>query len=350
MGRREAPLDPEGGPLTGFAFDLRELRRTAGSPSYQELARLTHYAASTLAAAAAGRKAPSRAVLAAYVDACGGDVEAWERRRLALAAEVRTDEGSGAVPDDPVAGPGSDPGSGSGAEPEAEAGPVPVAGPVGTARPAGGRRVSGLLRRLGSLGAAAVLLLTCAASQSPDADTTDHRRWLRLGTDVPERYRGLIVRAGTLCAAPQVSPALVAAILKAESGFDPHLHDPARDEYGIARWTPRVLRYYLPEDEQRRVPVPPFDERTSILALGRMLCTLAPQLEGVAGDPVMNLAAAYRTASWVVQQQNGVPDRLRPYTDVVRGHLLAYAPERGACLPYAAGASSYPRACAPFAH
>ncbi|GAA2999655.1 hypothetical protein GCM10020229_09990 [Kitasatospora albolonga] len=333
MGRREAPLDPGGGPLSRFAVDLRELRRAAGSPSYQELARLTHYAASTLAAAAAGRKAPSSAVLAAYVGACGGDVEAWERRRLALAT---------AAADEP-----------DGASAVTPAEPTPTETECGDGDGDGdrtGRRISTLLRRLGALGAAAVLLLTCAASQSPDSDTTDHRRWLRLGTDVPERYRGLIVRAGTLCAAPQVTPALVAAILKTESGFDPHLHDPANDEYGIARWTPRVLRYYLPEDQQRRVPVPPFDERTSIMALGRMLCTLAPQLEGVPGDPVMNLAAAYRTASWVVQQSNGVPERLRPYTDVVRGHLLAYAPERGACLPYAAGASSYPRACAPFAH
>ncbi|MFJ8044172.1 helix-turn-helix domain-containing protein [Kitasatospora sp. NPDC096147] len=341
MGRREAPLDPGQGPLARFALDLRELRRTAGSPSYQELARLTHYAASTLAAAAAGHKAPSRAVLAAYVDACGGDVEEWERRRLALATAEAAELPE--VPELPEAVTG----------PDGKSAAIPPAAAVGPSAPAEQgprRRASTLLRRLGALGAAAVLLLTCAASQSPDAETDDQRRWLRLGTDVPEHYRELIVRAGTLCAAPQVSPALVAAILKTESGFDPHLHDPARDEYGIARWTPRVLRYYLPVDEQRRMPEPPFDERTSILALGRMLCTLAPQLEGVAGDPVMNLAAAYRTASWVVQKENGVPERLRAYTEVVRGHLLAYAPEEGACLPYAATASSYPRACAPFAH
>ncbi|MFF8280982.1 lytic transglycosylase domain-containing protein [Streptomyces lateritius] len=148
-----------------------------------------------------------------------------------------------------------------------------------------------------------------------------------------------------MCPVPQITPALVAAILKVESGFDPHVHDPANDEYGIARWTPRVLRYYLPEDRQERVPSPPFDAEESILAMGRMLCTLAPQLEGVAGDPALNLAAAYRTATFVVQKENGVPARVRPYTTEVRTHLMAYAPERKTCLPYAPTESSYPAPC-----
>ncbi|MBW5484176.1 helix-turn-helix domain-containing protein, partial [Streptomyces bambusae] len=82
MGRQEQPLDPRQGPLARFAYDLRELRRRAGSPSYRELATRTHYSASTLAAAASGRRLPSAAVLAAFVGACGGDPEEWEQRRL----------------------------------------------------------------------------------------------------------------------------------------------------------------------------------------------------------------------------------------------------------------------------
>ncbi|AKZ53179.1 putative serine-threonine kinase [Streptomyces ambofaciens ATCC 23877] len=81
----------------------------------------------------------------------------------------------------------------------------------------------------------------------------------RVRRPLPSRDRA----AGTACAAPQVSPALVAAMLKTESDFDPHLSDPAADEYGIARWTSRVLRYYLPPGRQDRGPRPPLDAGTS---------------------------------------------------------------------------------------
>ncbi|MEU6314801.1 hypothetical protein [Streptomyces sp. NPDC047014] len=190
------------------------------------------------------------------------------------------------------------------------------------------------------------MLATCTASQTLRGSApADPGLWLNPRADIPRQYRATIVEAGTMCPVPQITPALVAAVLKVESGFDPHLHDPANDEYGIARWTPRVLRYYLPEDRQGSVPAPPLDARDSILALGRMLCTLAPQLEGVAGDPVLNLAGAYRTATFVIQKENGVPSRLRPYTSEVRLHLMAYAPERKACLPFPVTESSYPAPC-----
>ncbi|MFE2053556.1 hypothetical protein ACFXAS_34460 [Streptomyces sp. NPDC059459] len=364
MGRHEQPLDPRGGPLALFARDLRGLRRAAGSPSYQRLAARTHFAASTLAAAAGGKRLPSAAVLAAYVAACGGDVEAWETRRRALSAELaRRAEGAelSAVAEvarlaersevAEVAGPsGAGPVSGAPAQlpPARTAAQVPSeAGPVRDAPAAAfwGRRP--LLRRAVGITGAALLLATTGAASAPpqDAETRALDSWFARDAAVPARYRRAIVAAGTACAAPQVSPALVAAMLKTESDFDPQLSDPAADEYGIARWTPRVLRYYLPEGRQDHVPRPPLDAETSIAALGRMLCTLAPQLEGVAGDPALNLAAAYRTATWVVQKENGIPDRIRPYTDRVRSHLLRYAPEHGVCLPYATAESSYPAPC-----
>ncbi|MFI6038536.1 helix-turn-helix domain-containing protein [Streptomyces sp. NPDC051315] len=383
MGRQERPLDPGGGPLAFFAQDLRRLRRAAGSPSYQRLAARTHFAASTLAAAAAGRKLPSAAVLAAYVEACGGDVAEWEARRRALWASLAESPTADAHPTASPAGPppvaseppatattpatptstATDPGT---AHPAATAtvrtgtgaaqSPVTPRHPASSHRPPArrdGRGRSPLrgrrpLWRCAGIGLTCLLLATTSAASPPRSDAANAAAtevWFSPDADIPQRYRPAIVAAGTSCAAPQVSPALVAAILKAESDFDPHLSDPAKDEYGIARWTPRVLRYYLPEEQQKRVPEPPLAPEMSIAALGRMLCTLAPQLEGVAGDPVLNLAAAYRTATWIVQKENGIPARVRPYTDRVRVHLMRYAPEDGACLPYAAAASSYPAPC-----
>ncbi|MDX2544972.1 helix-turn-helix domain-containing protein [Streptomyces sp. WI04-05B] len=363
MGRRESSIDPTRGVLERFAHDLRLLRRQAGSPSYQQLAGHTHFASSTLAACASGKRLPSAAVLEAYVRACAGDVTEWESRRIrtrihldtSICTSTHTDANTAEVESEIQHEDDGHEDEGEGTQ--AEVRPAPVAASAGFVGQEAVRRKG---RRGGGaswwrVGILALVLFGCCASQAnathdsfatASATPADAARWLNPRAAIPDRFRPAIIRAGTMCPVPQITPALVAAILAAESGFDPGLADPAAQEYGIARWTPRVLRYYLPPERQDRVPVPPFDPEDSILALGRMLCALAPQLEGVAGDPAMNLAAAYRTATFVVQRADGVPDRLLPYTRRVRARLLDYAPTPGACLPYEVEQSSYPAPCA----
>lgn len=80
MPRGERPLEGDFGVLIAFATDLRQLRRRAGRPTYRELAMLAHYSAASLSEAASGRKLPSLPVTLAYVRACRGDIESWERR------------------------------------------------------------------------------------------------------------------------------------------------------------------------------------------------------------------------------------------------------------------------------
>lgn len=80
MARRERPVDPQAGPLQGFAHDLRKLRHDAGNPTYRTLAAKAGYGSSTLSQAANGLRLPSLAVTLAYVGACGGDEEEWRRR------------------------------------------------------------------------------------------------------------------------------------------------------------------------------------------------------------------------------------------------------------------------------
>ncbi|MFE7130555.1 helix-turn-helix domain-containing protein [Streptomyces sp. NPDC057638] len=82
MGRREIPIDLEGGPVQRFAHGLRELRGAADGMTYREMARRTHYSVTTLAAAASGDQLPSLPVTLAYVEACGGDTSEWEARWL----------------------------------------------------------------------------------------------------------------------------------------------------------------------------------------------------------------------------------------------------------------------------
>ncbi|MEO3863826.1 helix-turn-helix domain-containing protein [Acrocarpospora sp. B8E8] len=92
MGRPEKPVDPDAGVLQAFAYDLRRLRRSAGSPSYRQMARTAHYSASALSTAASGASLPSWNVTRAFVQACGGDVEQWDQRWRQLAAELEPDE------------------------------------------------------------------------------------------------------------------------------------------------------------------------------------------------------------------------------------------------------------------
>jgi hypothetical protein len=95
LGRRERPIDLAGEPLASFAAALRELRESAGSPTYRELARRAHFSATALSEAAGGVNLPTLAVSLAYVRACGGDVAAWsDRWRLAAMELGRPDHPS----------------------------------------------------------------------------------------------------------------------------------------------------------------------------------------------------------------------------------------------------------------
>ncbi|MBT2214194.1 serine/threonine-protein kinase [Actinomadura sp. NEAU-AAG7] len=154
-----------------------------------------------------------------------------------------------------------------------------------------------------------------------------HSRYLRAGSDVPRPYRDLIVRAGTWCDMPGLSPALIAAMLKAESGFDPHLSDPAKDEYGIARWTPKILVFWQPGGLNNPEPRPAqITPELSIPAMGRYLCFWGKDLKGVPGDPALNLAVSYRSSSKTVVKEGGVPARFMPYAEKVRRYLADYRP------------------------
>ncbi|MFG3330782.1 serine/threonine protein kinase [Streptomyces tendae] len=155
---------------------------------------------------------------------------------------------------------------------------------------------------------------------------------LRTDRDVPPAYRLLIVETAHDCGHEEVSPALIAAMLKVESDFDPDLADPAKDEYGIARWTPSVLRWWMNEDGTpgETVPQPPFPPAESIPAMGRYLCWITPRLDaGLPGDRSVLVAVAYRTSYRKVNDAGGVPPKYRDYADRVAHHLKEYTPSGG---------------------
>ncbi|MBN1171752.1 MAG: protein kinase [Micromonosporaceae bacterium] len=159
---------------------------------------------------------------------------------------------------------------------------------------------------------------TLSQPGSESADPAGYSQYFRTDADIPRQYYDLIVQAGTRCPdEAAVTPLLVAAMLKTESDFDPNLSDPANDEYGIARWTPSVLQFYLPADQRSAVPQPPFPPEVSIPAVGAYLCRFAPGLAAVPGDPAVNLAAAYRTSDVKVLEAGGVPPGRPALTDYI---------------------------------
>ncbi|MFE2049876.1 serine/threonine protein kinase [Streptomyces sp. NPDC059459] len=176
----------------------------------------------------------------------------------------------------------------------------------------------------GARGTGATATNVSAASYGADELRTDR--------GVPPAYRLLIVETAHDCDRKDVSSPLIAAMLKVESDFDPALSDPARDEYGIARWTPKVLRWWMNEDGTpgTTVPEPPFPPAESIPAMGRYLCWIAPRLDArLPGDRRVLIAVAYRTSYDKVNDAGGVPPKYRDYADRVAHHLKEYTPRGG---------------------
>ncbi|MEU1051014.1 protein kinase [Streptomyces sp. NPDC005876] len=152
---------------------------------------------------------------------------------------------------------------------------------------------------------------------------------LRTDRGVPPAYRLLIVETAHDCDREEVSAVLIGAMLKVESDFDPLLSDPEKNEYGIARWTPSVLRWWMHEDGTpgETVPEPPFPPAESIPAMGRYLCWITPRLDAeLPGDRRVLIAAAYRTSYGKVNDAGGVPPEYRSYAARVAHYLKEYTP------------------------
>ncbi|MFJ9693841.1 serine/threonine-protein kinase [Kitasatospora sp. NPDC101183] len=145
------------------------------------------------------------------------------------------------------------------------------------------------------------------------------------GSDVPLAYRGMIEDAARRCPEPEITPALLAAMLKAESGFDPNAARPETGEYGIAMWTPAVF------DAWARAAAHPgpksyLDPGDAIAAMGNYACWLDQRLKGrgLTRDLPALVAAAYRTSDKTVAAAGGVPERVRPHVEKVLRFLADY--------------------------
>jgi hypothetical protein len=152
-GRPQQPVDPGGGPVQQLALALRKLREDSGNPPYHVMAARAHYSRSALARAASGAALPSRSLVLAYVQSCGGDKAEWDQRWAAAAAQAgHADVEHAGRPDQATVRAGHDD------EPETAGRPGPRA-PVGSA--VGGKRHLGPRPQV-RLGLALVILATAA--------------------------------------------------------------------------------------------------------------------------------------------------------------------------------------------
>ncbi|MCX4689743.1 serine/threonine-protein kinase [Kitasatospora purpeofusca] len=146
------------------------------------------------------------------------------------------------------------------------------------------------------------------------------------GADVPAALRGPIDDAARRCPEPEITPALLAAMLKAESGFDQAASHPDTGEYGVAMWTPAVFNAWAQDADHDGVKNY-LDPDDAIAAMGGYVCWLDQRFKQ-RGFPATQMpalvTAGYRTSDKTVADAGGVPERVKGHVALVLGYLAEY--------------------------
>ncbi|MDX5568713.1 bifunctional lytic transglycosylase/C40 family peptidase [Streptomyces sp. ID05-04B] len=120
---------------------------------------------------------------------------------------------------------------------------------------------------------------------------------------VPSVYQALVQKWGNLC--PTINPALLAAQLYQESGWDPDIVSHA-DARGIAQFIPSTWATHGVDgdgDGDRDI----WDPNDAIPSAASYDCDLAKYVRGVPGDTTNNMLAAYNAGPDRVVRAGGVP-------------------------------------------
>ncbi len=128
---------------------------------------------------------------------------------------------------------------------------------------------------------------------------------------VPAAYQNLVQKWGNLCDA--INPALLAAQLYQESGFNPKAQSPAAAQ-GIAQFIPGTWAVHGIDgdgDGDRDV----WDPQDAIPSAASYDCSLAKDVKSAGGNPTENMLAAYNAGPYAVIRYGGVPpyDETRNY-------------------------------------
>ncbi len=136
---------------------------------------------------------------------------------------------------------------------------------------------------------------------------------------VPAAYQGLVQKWGNLC--PQLTPALLAAQLYQESGWNPKIVSSANAQ-GIAQFIPGTWAIYGIDangDGKRDV----WDPNDAIPSAASYDCQLAKDVKNVPGNVSDNMLAAYNAGAYRVIKAGGVPGISETQNYVQRINSLA---------------------------
>ncbi|MDT0463449.1 C40 family peptidase [Streptomyces gibsoniae] len=124
---------------------------------------------------------------------------------------------------------------------------------------------------------------------------------------VPAAYASIVQKWGNLCSA--INPALLAAQLYQESGFNPNAKSPAKAE-GIAQFIPGTWAIHgIDGNGDGRADV--WDPRDAIPSAASYDCKLASYVKDAPGNLTDNMLAAYNAGAYAVIKYGGVP----PYAE-----------------------------------
>lgn len=127
---------------------------------------------------------------------------------------------------------------------------------------------------------------------------------------VPAAYQSLVQKWGDLC--PALNPAMLAAQLYQESGWNPKISSNAHAQ-GIAQFIPGTWATHGVDgngDGKKDV----WDPADAIPSAASYDCELAKYVKNVPGDQSDNMLAAYNAGSYAVIQHGGVPPTGKPRT------------------------------------
>ncbi|MFF2163880.1 NlpC/P60 family protein [Streptomyces sp. NPDC058175] len=120
---------------------------------------------------------------------------------------------------------------------------------------------------------------------------------------VPSAYQSIVQEWGNLC--PAINPALLAAQLYQESGFNPKAKSPAK-ALGIAQFIPGTWAAHGVDgdgDGDRDI----WDPKDAIPSAASYDCSLAKYVKDAPGNQTENMLAAYNAGAYAVIKYGGVP-------------------------------------------
>jgi cell wall-associated NlpC family hydrolase len=133
---------------------------------------------------------------------------------------------------------------------------------------------------------------------------------------VPAAYQSLVLKYGNLC--PALNPALLAAQLYQESGWNPTAQSPANAK-GIGQFIPGTWDAHAVDgdkDGDRDI----WDPADAIPSAATYDCQLAGYVKNAPGDVTDNMLASYNAGSYAVLKYGGVPPykETQNYVKVIR--------------------------------